>query len=583
MYIKSTLLGSAILLSGCANLNSIHHEKTLSEDKPSVFSMDARQRAIISRTTMEEVVVYERDKNGKKVKNEDGIGYKFEIDRVSGVRMCAEQFPDVFTVLSASLSAQLAAKNEEGAQSLSGSLAAAMQESGTTIARTQTVNLLREAMFRTCERYMNGALDKDSFVLQAMRDQQNMVSVLAIEQLTGVVTPPSSSLFGVSGAVGAYQEQETELMKMTVDAKTKLDEAAAEETKSQTEFDTALATGNGDGQTCASIPDAANKQACSDAQKRLDVAKAKHASEQVYSKRVGELVDANSKSAQAALAISMASNQPNINNNALRSGRDLAIIANAVKGIVESTFNANNLGTACIQIILSDKATNKNLCETYLKAKAEADTLIAKEKAAADTRIAQEEARARIYRYEREANIREMRERKEMARYNRLEEQRNSVRVAREKREAEAYKQQEELRFQRLQTSQTGLAGGNNPAPITSIWVEIRSGPGVSQTDLGVLASHIQQNSAVRVRTFVSPVTRTNTSITLSHNSDAVIANQMVALIDPYISSDINCQNVNTNPSSQTGKIIEIYVPTGASVDQSAAAINAGSNSLCTN
>jgi hypothetical protein len=46
-------------------------------------------------------------------------------------------------------------------------------------------------MYRTCERYLSGAITPDQFAIQAIRDQRMIVSVLAIEQLTGVVTPPT--------------------------------------------------------------------------------------------------------------------------------------------------------------------------------------------------------------------------------------------------------------------------------------------------------------------------------------------------------------------------------------------------------
>ena len=71
-------------------------------------------------------------------------------------------------------------------------LAAAIAQSGATIERTQTVNLLRESLYRTCERYLSGAISKPTLIVQAARDQRAMVTVLAIEQLTRAIRPAAT-------------------------------------------------------------------------------------------------------------------------------------------------------------------------------------------------------------------------------------------------------------------------------------------------------------------------------------------------------------------------------------------------------
>ena len=65
-----------------------------------------------------------------------------------------------------------------------------ISESGASIGlRTQTITVLRDMMYRLCERYLNGATTESEFVTQAGRDRRLIVSVLAIEQLTGAVQP----------------------------------------------------------------------------------------------------------------------------------------------------------------------------------------------------------------------------------------------------------------------------------------------------------------------------------------------------------------------------------------------------------
>jgi hypothetical protein len=105
---------------------------------------------------------------------------------------------------------------------------------GSTIARTQSVNLLREIMFRTCERYMNGAIDELEMTIQAARDHRLIVSILAIEQLTGAVTPrPVTISASGSGTAGASADA----MLVVEDARKGLVRAEDEAKAAKTAFD----------------------------------------------------------------------------------------------------------------------------------------------------------------------------------------------------------------------------------------------------------------------------------------------------------------------------------------------------------
>ncbi len=106
-------------------------------------------------------------------------------------RYCSEPPPDAFSTLGYALAAHLNGEvtplaDGEEAANLQAAISGSLSEIGSTIERTQTINLLRESMFRTCERYMNGAITQREFTIQTARDQRAMVSILAIEQLTGV-------------------------------------------------------------------------------------------------------------------------------------------------------------------------------------------------------------------------------------------------------------------------------------------------------------------------------------------------------------------------------------------------------------
>ena len=102
-------------------------------------------------------------------------------------------------------------------------------EQGSTIPRTQTINMLRELMFRTCERYLSGGYDELELSVQAVRDQRLMVSILAIEQLTGVVAPKPVILANTASASAGA----------TGDAIVRLDDARKENDKAQKKLEQA--------------------------------------------------------------------------------------------------------------------------------------------------------------------------------------------------------------------------------------------------------------------------------------------------------------------------------------------------------
>ncbi len=156
------------MTGGCAELGTIYHSRPIDSSNPHVLTVDAYQRS------------------------------SFFVPRGGGdLRMCAEAAPDTFAAISASIAGEADVKTQ------SGQLAAGLSLSGATIERTQTINLLRESLYRTCERYLSNGISKATLVVQAARDQQTMVTVLAIEQLTRTIRPPSTviSAGGTSAAV----------------------------------------------------------------------------------------------------------------------------------------------------------------------------------------------------------------------------------------------------------------------------------------------------------------------------------------------------------------------------------------------
>ncbi|WP_298399799.1 hypothetical protein [Sphingobium sp.] len=197
-------------LSACAETTSVYHNRAIDTATPRAITMDAYQRSVFF------------NKFGE-----------------NDLRICAEAAPDAFSALSASLAA------EADVVKKSGSLAAALSQSGATIERTQTINMLRESMYRTCERYLSGGISRETLIVQAARDQRNMVDILAIEQLTRTARLPSVIIAG--GATSASVPNRA-LIDMVTGFKTERDTATKARDAAKAAFDAADGSGK-----CSSV------------------------------------------------------------------------------------------------------------------------------------------------------------------------------------------------------------------------------------------------------------------------------------------------------------------------------------------
>ena len=115
--------------------------------------------------------------------------------------ICAEPSPDALSAFANSLGAGVSVP-QQGA----GSIALALQESAASIGlRTQSIQLLRDSLYRTCEAYYSRGLNSAQLMELHMRFQDVMVGILAIEQLTGVVVARQVALGGTSNATASSQ------------------------------------------------------------------------------------------------------------------------------------------------------------------------------------------------------------------------------------------------------------------------------------------------------------------------------------------------------------------------------------------
>ena len=161
------LLLLAVSVSGCADLTHFNLMHSNYDRQQTLSFIDAKQR----------VVATSKDASGQ-------------------MAICAEPSPDALSAIAASQGFSLS--NETINAALNNSLA----ESASSIGiRTQSIQLMRDAMYRLCEAHMSGAIDNLSFETMHRRFQSSMVAILAIEQLTGATRPTPVVLNG-SASVG---------------------------------------------------------------------------------------------------------------------------------------------------------------------------------------------------------------------------------------------------------------------------------------------------------------------------------------------------------------------------------------------
>ncbi|HVK81796.1 MAG TPA: hypothetical protein VM915_14415 [Verrucomicrobiae bacterium] len=165
----------ALLLGGCAsvgNFTSIYREEDLGEGA-TVF-VDAEQWAVLN--IPRRVPLLTSDGNLRRDSEGNIVTYE---ERV----VCSMPSPDA--IAAAAASGNLTLDNPGGS---SGGAGFSASEAAAAIGlRTQSIQLLRDAMFRMCEGYAAGAIDQIEYGIMLRRFQSNMIAILAIEQLTGAV------------------------------------------------------------------------------------------------------------------------------------------------------------------------------------------------------------------------------------------------------------------------------------------------------------------------------------------------------------------------------------------------------------
>lgn len=242
---------ACLSITGCAELTHLTRDRTLNPALGSakVEFIDAKQRAVIAAQSPDTTTTYTYTTPPSTTPGSAGSPQRpatvtTVVEAKGGLRVCAEPSPDALSAIAASGSLGLTAKDKLSLNQ-SGSLA----ESAASIGlRTQSIQLMRDAMYRVCEGYLSGALSEGSFETLNRRFQSSMVAILAIEQLTGAVKARQVVLGGSAGvgsaeallkATGQSTEAYAALKVATADldtAKAKAKTLADAKTKADTEL-----------------------------------------------------------------------------------------------------------------------------------------------------------------------------------------------------------------------------------------------------------------------------------------------------------------------------------------------------------
>lgn len=153
------LIGSlSLLLGGCSNY--IFEKFDIDGDGQSL-SVDAKQRLVL-------------------VTHEGGKSRDRKI-------VCAEPSPDALSATAAAASGAIALPGlGGGGDEQGGNASAARGETVASVAmRTQTIQLLRDGLYRACEAYLNGAIDQHQYNIILLNIDKLMVVLLGVDGIAG--------------------------------------------------------------------------------------------------------------------------------------------------------------------------------------------------------------------------------------------------------------------------------------------------------------------------------------------------------------------------------------------------------------
>lgn len=331
------LILATAVQSGCAYLTTYNHPIDLKEGS---VALDVKQRVVFSQ------VRHGQDADKKPTRD---------------VVVCAEPSPDALTVLGAS--GGLSLSNGEQLANASAGLA----ESGAFVGlRTQSIQLLRDAMYRLCEGYAAGAVSTTDYAAMQRRYQSTMMGLIAIEQLTRPVvasqvllTSSASAQAGATAgdttAIDKAQQRADTAKAASLDAQQAVDDATAQAERASAALHTTLDKIAAEKK--AAEPDATVITALEDQLPALRSEEAQAQRALVDARRRALAADESARVAQASLRAA----QAKVSASASGGGALGAIAASAAQstehltqGVVDivSEINASYTKDACLALMI---------------------------------------------------------------------------------------------------------------------------------------------------------------------------------------------------------------------------------------
>lgn len=187
------VIGSTLVVASCgANFSTAYRtysvEGTSGEPtRPQSIVIDAKQRAILAAPV-------DRNRIGAGASARD-------------VFICAEPSPDALSAISASFAGSFGGIFGPG-EEVQAALASSFSETAAQLGvRNATIQLLRDGLYRQCEAYMNGLIDKPYYEQIANKYVNAMLILLATEELT----PSKARALRISAAEGAKVSADTNI------------------------------------------------------------------------------------------------------------------------------------------------------------------------------------------------------------------------------------------------------------------------------------------------------------------------------------------------------------------------------------
>ncbi len=329
----SFLLLVLVLLGGCGNLNG--QSRSFATERSSVMTVDASQRAIFT--------------TNKQASARGKAGFD---------AICAEPSPDAMVAVAAALNLNVSVVEKAlGAGS-------SYQQSAANIGlRTQTIQILRDAMYRLCEGYASGALDQKGFLRLQRRYQHIMLGLLSIEQLTGPLVAQQVALSGTANSLNA-----TNVAAMSTQV-SKATDALAKATVALTAAQTSLAAATkslADAQASPSLKVTAAAEVDAAKSKLMDAeagVEAKKTDLKIKSDAYKTAADGTSTSASGEAKFASSPTAQAAAHNA----ENFKTVAAAVQTITLSIMNKDYSSETCIDSIVGDESLDDEKDIAYVE------------------------------------------------------------------------------------------------------------------------------------------------------------------------------------------------------------------------